>query len=349
MCLKNLDLIKELCFEASENPELLNELNKRPPSLLNPKGGRLNKTHFHIVYLELETGTKIIYQNASDRPLKVPKIDFKSRLKNIADVNYDEVCFLITTYGDENIILPNNRTNNDGIPEKLVDIIKPTKGYLIYEEQGIELFRLLYNDDSQEAYDWINDVKKIKNDGWQSFLKMASHTSSLNELKNLFITPEYAPFFRPKPIYETYDVLRLISKDYQIVEEYPSYLHLRQDGFYFKGEQENLFIEDELLKTVLKKDVTGNFYLAFWLRNQVFEIDQEIELGLNLEYASLSNISGFTGWYVQPSEGQFMMDFTATIELPDKSDFYSISMKANFNFPLPEELKVNRMVYKLYQ
>jgi hypothetical protein len=263
-------------------------------------------------------------------------------------INFDEVCFLLATYGDEDTPHFNEKVDWNTVPEKLKKCLLPTRGYLLFEEQGAELYRQCIDTDNQAAFKWVEQVKKFRKEAWPTFLSMATTEMSKDDLKNLFLNAEIAPYFKTKPTYETYDILSLISENHQIVEEYDTWLHLRQSGFLIKEEQEELFCEDELLKAKLKKDVLGNFRIAFWLKNEIFHIDQEIEIGLNYEYATLNNISDFMGQYIEPSNHQFIIDLPATIELPDKSDYFSLYIKANFNFALPEELKKNKMVYKLY-
>ena len=347
--MKNINLIKEVCFEVASQPTLMAALLKYRPALEKDIQKKpFIKTCFHVVYLDLPSGPKIVYSRGFNRPLEIPRTDFKTRLENLPQITFDEVCFLLATYGDEDTPHFNDKVDWTAIPEKLKKCLLPTRGYLVFEEQGAELYRQCFGNDNQAAFEWVEQVKKFRKEAWPTFLSMATTEMSKDDLKNLFLNTEIAPYFKPKPTYETYDILSLISEDHQIVEEYDTWLHLRQDGFYLKEEQEELFIEDELVKAKLKKDLLGNFRIAFWLKNEILEIDREIELGLNYEYATLNTISGLTGWYVEPVNNQFILDFIATIDLPDKSDYFSLSIKANFNFALPEELKKNKMIYKLY-
>lgn len=343
------ELIKEVCFEASNQPELMAALLRYKPSLGKQTENPFKKDHFHVVYLDLNTGPRIVFHRGGDRPWEIPAINFETRLLGLPELNFEEVCFLIATYGNEEILKSNDQVNWDSVPEKLKNIILATKGYLVFEDQGIELYRSLCEENNQAAFEWLDQIKKYKKQGWQQFLKMTSDSFSVDDLKNLFLHPDYAPSFKRKPVNEAYDILSQLSEDYQIIEEHETWLHLRLDGSYLHEDQEKLFLEDELLKAKLKKDALGNYRIAFWLKNEQIHIDQEIEIGLNYEYASLNEIAALTGWYVLPNENQFIIDFTATIELPDKSDFCTLSMKANFNFALPEELKRHKMIYKLYQ
>lgn len=344
-----MEFIKEVCFRSDERPELMASLLRYKPSLKQPKEKPFKKDYFHVVYLESPTGPKIIFQKGADKPLQIPEIDFKTRLLQLDELNFDEVCFLITTYRYEEKVKPNTRVTWDTIPEKLRNIVSATKGYLIFEEQGIELYRSLCEDNNQAAFEWLDQIKTYKKEGWRQFLKMTSDTVSTDDLKNLFIYPDYAPNFRPKPVNETYDILNQISEDYQIVEEHETWLHLRQDGFYSEEDQDELVIPDELLKAKLKRDTIGNYRIAFWLKNEVIGIDQEIELGLNYKYSTLDCIEVLTGCFLKPNDNQFILDFTATMKLQDGSDFFGLFMKANLNFALPQELEKNKIVYKLYQ
>jgi hypothetical protein len=348
--MKNIDSIKELCFEAASQPTLMAALlNYRPELEKDIQKKPLLKHKFHVVYLDLPAGPKIVYCRGFNRALQIPKTNFKTRLEKISQINFDEVCFLLATYGDEDTPHFNEKVDWNTVPEKLKKCVLPTRGYLLFEEQGYELYRQCIDADNQAAFKWVEQVKKFSKEAWPTFLSMATNEMSKDDLKNLFLNAEIAPYFKTKPTYETYDILSLISENHQIVEEYDTWLHLRQSGFLIKEEQEELFCEDELLKAKLKKDMLGNFRIAFWLKNEIFHIDQEIEIGLNYEYATLNNISDFMGQYIEPSNHQFIIDLPATIELPDKSDYFSLYIKANFNFALPEELKKNKMVYKLYQ
>lgn len=347
--MQNIDLIKEICFRSDEQPELMASLLSYKPSLKLPRETPFKKDHFHVVYLDSVNGPRIIFQRGADRHLQTPKIDFKTRLLQLDELNFDEVCFLIATYGHEDKVQSNTRVTWDTIPEKLRNIVLPTKGYLIFEEQGIELYRSLCEDNNQAAFDWLDQIKTYKKEGWRQFLKMTSDTLSTDDFKNLFIYPDYAPSFRSKPVNETYDILNLISEDYQIVEEHETWVHLRQDGFYSEEDQNELVIPDELLKAKLRRDAIGNYRIAFWLKNEVIGIDREIELGLNYDYATLDCIEVLTGCFLKPNDNQFILDFTATMKLQDGSDFFGLFMKANLNFALPQELEKNKMVYKLYQ
>jgi hypothetical protein len=345
----NTTLIKEECFEASSNPTLMAALLKYRPALEKDIQKKpFIKTCFHVVYLDLPSGPKIVYSRGFNRPLEIPQTDFKTRLEKLPQITFDEVCFLLATYGDAETPHFNDKVDWNTVPEKLKKCVLPTRGYLLFEEQGYELYRQCIDADNQAAFKWVEQVKKFSKEAWPTFLSMATSEMPEDDLKNLFLNAEIAPYFKTKPTYETYDILSLISENHQIVEEYDTWLHLRQSGFLIKEEQEELFCDDELLKAKLKKDVLGNFRIAFWLKNEIFHIDQEIEIGLNYEYATLNNISDFMGQYIEPSNHQFIIDLPATIELPDKSDYFSLYIKANFNFALPEELKKNKMVYKLY-
>ena len=348
--MKNIDVVKEICFRADSDKHaaLMTALIRYKPSLGKPREKPFTNDYFHVVYLDLPSGPKIVYSRGFNGSLEIPRTDFKTRLENIPQINFDEVCFLLATYGDEDTPHFNDKVDWTTIPKKLKKCLLPTRGYLVFEEQGAELYRQCFGSDNQVAFEWVNQVKKLRKEAWPTFLSMAKAEMFKDDLKNLFLNTEIAPYFKSKPTYETYDILSLISEDYQITEEYETWLHLRQDGFYLQEDQEELFVEDDLLKAKLKKDASGNYRIAFWLKNELFGVDQEIELGLNYTYATHNYISGLAGWYIQPNEHQFILDFTATIELPDKSDFYSLSFKANFNFALPEEMKKDRMVYKLY-
>ncbi len=345
----NIELIKEITFKASGQPELFEALLKYKPSLRNVENNQLKKTYFHVIYLDTKSGPKVVFHRGNNMPIAIPKTDFKTRLASLSSINFDEVCFMLATYGDDEIPDINNRIVTGILPKKLEEILKPTRGYLLYDEQGIELYRLLVKDDWQKGSKWLDDVKKLNKDGKKQYLAMKLNGQPFSNFEELFLDPEYAPSFRPKPVNETYDILQLISKDYQIVASYETWMHLRQDGLYLADGENDLFLEDQLIKSTLKLDGLGNYRIAFLLRNEILDFDQEIELGLNYNYGTSNNISGLTGWFIQPNENQFILDFTAIIEVPDKSDYYSISMKANFNFTLPKELKVNKMVYKLYQ
>jgi hypothetical protein len=345
----NTTLIKEVCFEAASQPTLMAALlNYRPALGKDIQKKPLLKHKFHVVYLDLPAGPKIIYCRGFNRPVEIPKTNFKTRLEKISQINFEEICFLLATYGDEDTPHFNDKIDWDIVPEKLKKCLMPTRGYLVFEEQGAELYRQCINDDNQAAFEWIDQVKSFRKEAWPKFLSMANGEMSEHDLKNLFLNSEIAPYFRPKPSYETYDLLSLISENHQIVEEHEIWMHLRQDGFYLKEEQEELFIEDELLKAKLKKDVLGNYRIAFWLKNELFDLDQEIELGINYHYATYNYIDVLTGWFIQPSEDKFIMDFMTTMDLPDKSDFFSLSLKANFDFALPEMFKKDKMVYKLF-
>ena len=210
--MKNIDLIKEVCFEASSLPTLMTALLKYRPTLEKDIQKKpFIKTCFHVVYLDLPSGPKIVYSRGFNRPLEIPRTDFKTRLENLPQITFDEVCFLLATYGDDDTPHFNDNVDWTVIPEELKKCLLPTRGYLVFDEQGADLYRQCFGNDNQAAFEWVEQVRKFRKEAWPTFLSMVTAKMPKHDLKKLFLHPEYAPYFKSKPVYETHDILCLIS------------------------------------------------------------------------------------------------------------------------------------------
>ncbi|WP_460318992.1 hypothetical protein [Algoriphagus taiwanensis] len=185
------------------------------------------------------------------------------------------------TYGRfENILSENTAVQNQKLPEKILKIIKPTKGYLLFKEQGMELYSEITGANSGEAYKWVeNWNKKEQMTRLQHILRSADGIEI--DLFSLFVKEEMGSFFLNKPISESFILLRELNPSYQD--------KFKTEGIFlarFHGDLVDEIKEKESIQSKAELIETNNGLVRLRLKVEFkkLKIRESWEFGLNFQF-----------------------------------------------------------------
>jgi hypothetical protein len=128
----------------------------------------LRMDYYHFVFLETSSGLHFIHTEGASEQIPKLNIEFSFRLEQLENLSIDELCFLIAMFEldcrikEISIVIPNSAIDESTIPKSILQLIQPTKGYLIYREQGEAFFQLATGCDERIARIWIADARLKK-------------------------------------------------------------------------------------------------------------------------------------------------------------------------------------------
>lgn len=240
---------------------------------------------FHAVYWSLGSEFRVLHLRASSKDdLKIPPLDFESRLKGLQNLSEDEVCFLLGTYGRfQSMLSVNSKVELETLSDEIRKIISPTKGYLLFKEQGMEFYSHLKKANSGQAYRWVKNWNKKKGKVRTRHLFKGPSEKEVN-LFDFFPQDEMGDFFMNRPTSETYFLLNQLHEDYkdQTVAEGKFKAEYLGDLFYEAPR------EKEVVEGTAQLIETKNG----WLRLKLFVefpklgVRETWEFGLNYQYKS---------------------------------------------------------------
>ena len=240
---------------------------------------------FHVVYWPFGSEFRILHLRASTKDdLRVPNLDFKSRLKELDELSDSELHFLLGTYGRfEDPLTQNPKVDLAKLPDELRIIVSPTKGYLLFKEQAMEFYSSLTDSNSGMAFRWMENWNKKTRKAREKFLFKDSHGNEVN-IYHFFPEEELGDFFMNSPTSAVYFLLNQLHEDYQdqtIVEG--------KFNAKFLGE---LFYEEETEKESIEgvasliKTKNGLLRLKLIAEFPKRGIKETWEFGLNYPYKS---------------------------------------------------------------
>ena len=306
---------------------------------------------YHAIYLETETfffPEFVSVVCSSKDELFIPAVDFNQRLDLIKKYNFDEVCFLLGTYFRFSFMpAPNDQAIFNELPKSVLNIIEPTKGYLLFKEQAEELYSLATNDSSQAMY-WVEDWNKKKPSALKEIENLKIENWPLTNIFELFIKDEMGPFFMHKPAKETYILLKELNPEY--------YEDITIKGSYscrFHGNEmeDDDTINSERVKEWDAKIISnkrGEYKLSLHLNYPSLKFSETIEIGLNYEYVSNRLIRFHTIDIIHVSESIFLLcvDLYRYSKINSGHDCFTIYAK--FESALPEEIIQDKKIYKVF-
>lgn len=273
-----MENLTEIVFHISEKSSFTDFLFKNYQ--FNPE-----VEWFHAVYWSLGSEFRILHLRASSKnDLKIPTLDFESRLRGLQELSEDEICFLLGTYGRfPSMLSVNPKVELETLSDEIRKIISPTKGYLLFKEQGMEFYSHLKKANSGQAYLWVENWNKKKGKVRTRHLFKGPSEKEVN-IYDFFSQDEMGDFFLNSPTSETYFLLNQLHEDYkdQTVLEGKFKAEYLGDLFYEEPR------EKEVVEGTAQLIETKNG----WLRLKLFVefpklgVRETWEFGLNYEYKS---------------------------------------------------------------
>lgn len=204
-----MDSLNEVVFHISEKSALSDFLFRN--YRFNPE---IN--WFHVVYWELGGEYRILHLRASSSDdLKIPRMDFNSRLNSLPEISENELSFLLGTYGRFVNPLPcNPKIDYEFLSEEIKKIIFPTKGYLLFKEQAMEFYSHLTGEDAGHSLRWVENWNKRKRKVRENHLFIDAMGKEI-DLMSFFPEEEMGDVFLNQPISETYFLLKQLHEDFQ--------------------------------------------------------------------------------------------------------------------------------------
>lgn len=156
-------VLSEIYLHRSENPLLVEQFEES-----YKVKNHIRMDYYHFVYIETSSGLHFIYTEGASEPIPKLNTDFSSRLEQLENLSIDELCFLIAMFEldcrikEINNVIPNPAIVEETIPKGILQLIQPTKGFLIYREQGEASYQLATGCDERSARTWITDARLKK-------------------------------------------------------------------------------------------------------------------------------------------------------------------------------------------
>lgn len=273
-----MEKLTEIIFHISEKSPFTDFLLKNYQ--FNP-----DVEWFHVVYWPIGDEYRILHLRASSsNDLEIPELDFATRLKGLSELSEEEVCFLLGTYGRFPFLLsPNPKVDLETVSHEIREIILPTKGYLLFKEQGMEFYSYLKKANSGQSHRWVENWNKKKGKVRTRHLFKGSEEKEV-DLFDFFPQEEMGDFFMNRPTSETYFLLNQLHEGYkdQFVVE----------GIFKAEYLGDLFYEEPREKEVIEGAVQLIETKNGWLRLSLFVafpklgIRETWEFGLNYQYNS---------------------------------------------------------------
>jgi hypothetical protein len=262
--------------------------------------------------------------------LSIPEIDFKSRLELFDKFIDENILFLLGTYGRFEKIVPENPfLQNQNLPEKILEIINPTKGYLLFKEQGIELYSQIKGINPGEALNWVeNWNKKEQTTREKTHIIKVTDGEEVN-LNSLFVPHEMGCFFLNKPTSETFLLLSELTPSYQDRIKTEGYFQVSFNGDLFYDEVK----EKEIINGKAELIETKNGLIRIRLRVEfsTLKIQEIWEFGLNHKYQGYSWID-FTGLeIIELDEGDYFIQLYPYRKVLGQDIYDDFSLKIRFD------------------
>lgn len=328
-----MDLIKEVSFNREDNKELARLVDEYYKLTKNDKND-----FYHVIYIDYDTGPCFLIKWRFFQPFKIPRVDFKQSLESLESTSFDELCFLLSTYATERKTILNELISIEDLPEDVKKIVAPTKGYLIFKDQGFEYYKLLTGADNAAAWRWVDDIQAYKKSTQNTFPNLTIKDKPFAD----FFTPrEYGPRFKNRPSRAAYELFKYLNPDKQVLDGLVHIRHFEVDN----NEKEPLH---ELLPVRFMIDAEDNFRLGVHLTNVTLDLDEYVEFGLHSDYCSNPKLLPM-GCHIQHiSKEEFIVDGDIIERDVDGADFVSFPFHAKIKGELPKGIEKKISVFKLF-
>lgn len=210
--------LHEIYLHRSDDPILVEHYEK---SFQVEQQLRMN--YYHFVFLETSTGFHFIHIEGASEPITKLNIEFSSRLEQLENLSIDELCFLIAMFEldcrikEINNVIPNPAIVEETIPKSILQLIQPTKGYLIYREQGEVFFQLATGCDEGRARIWIADARLKKRNVLDEVRNLSIEGYPSTYFNYLFPPNGGLPFLIQKPEPQALILLEYLQQKSHII------------------------------------------------------------------------------------------------------------------------------------
>ena len=128
----------------------------------------LRMDYYHLVYTETSNGLHFIHTEGASEPIPKLSQDFQSRLEKLIIPTIDELCYVIASYRLDCLIeeiyltIPNPAISEEVLPKSVLELIRPTHGYMLYREQGVKFYQLATGCVETTANNWLAGARSKK-------------------------------------------------------------------------------------------------------------------------------------------------------------------------------------------
>lgn len=204
--------LHEIYIHRTDEPRLANHYEER-----FQVEQHLRMDYYHFVFLETSSGLHFIHTEGALEPIPKLNIEFSSRLEQLENLAIDELCFLIAMFEldcrikEISIVIPNPEIDEATIPKCILQLIRPTKGYLIYREQGEAFYQLATGCDERNARIWIADARLKKKNVLDEVLNLKIEGFSSTYFNYLFPPNGGLPYLIQKPEQQALKLLEYLK------------------------------------------------------------------------------------------------------------------------------------------